>query len=82
MLDCIRRMVVHGLYKTALTYGYGAEVFKAFKAEQVRLFDNLAENLKMVEDAKRAAASKAQDYQSEQKDTKRKSWEETGTKGE
>ena len=41
VLDAIRRMVIHGLYKTALTYGYGAEVFRAFKAEQVRLFDNL-----------------------------------------
>ena len=39
VLDAIRRMVIHGLYKTALTYGYGAEVFRAFKAEQVRLFD-------------------------------------------
>ena len=43
MLDAIRRMVIHGLYKTALTNGYGAEVFRTFKVEQVRLFDNLEE---------------------------------------
>ena len=99
VLDAIRRMVIHGLYKTALTYGYGAEVFRAFKAEQVRLFDNLEENIKRLQaaglwsekgeeniNALQAAEawrdSKWQDYQSEQKDTKRKSWEETGTKGE
>ncbi len=82
MLDCIRRMVIHGLYKTALTNGYGAEVFRAFKAEQVRLFDNLEENVKRLQAAEMWSESKRQDYQSEQKDTKRKSWEETGTKGE
>ena len=89
VLDAIRRMVIHGLYKTALTYGYGAEVFRAFKAEQVRLFDNLEENIKRLQaaglwsekseeniKALQAAEtwrdSKWQDYQSEQKDTKRK----------
>ena len=82
VLDAIRRMVIHGLYKTALTYGYGAEVFRAFKAEQVRLFDNLEENIKALQAAETWRDSKWQDYQSEQKDTKRKSWEETGTKGE
>ena len=99
MLDAIRRMVIHGLYKTALTNGYGAEVFKAFKAEQARLFDNLEENVKRLQAAglwsEKAEAnvkalqaaemwsgSKHQNYQSEQKDTKRKSWEETGTNGE
>ena len=51
VLDAIRRMVIHGLYKTALTYGYGAEVFRAFKAEQVRLFDNLEENIKRLQAA-------------------------------
>lgn len=49
MLDCIRRMVIHGLYKTALTGGYGADVFRAFKEEQVRLFDNLEENIKRLQ---------------------------------
>lgn len=99
MLALIRRMVIHGLYKTALTNGYGAEVFKAFKAEQVRLFDNLEENVKRLQAAgmwsEKAEAnakalqaaemwsgSKHQDYQSEQKDTKRKSWVETGSNGE
>lgn len=99
MLDAIRRMVIHGLYKTALTNGYGAEVFRTFKVEQVRLFDNLEENIKRLQaaglwsekseeniKALQAAEtwrdSKRQDYQSEQKDTKRKSLEETGTKGE
>ena len=82
MLDAIRRMVIHGLYKTALTNGYGAEVFRTFKVEQVRLFDNLEENIKALQAAETWRDSKRQDYQSEQKDTKRKSWEETGTKGE
>ena len=51
MLDAIRRMVIHGLYKTALTNGYGAEVFRTFKVEQVRLFDNLEENIKRLQAA-------------------------------
>ena len=48
-IDAIRRMVIHGLYKTALTGGYGADVFRAFKEEQVRLFDNMEKNLEAME---------------------------------
>lgn len=51
VLDAIRRMVIHGLYKTALTNGYGAEVFRTFKVEQVRLFDNLEDNIKRLQAA-------------------------------
>ena len=47
-LDLIRKMVIHGLYSVTLKNGYSPDIFKEFKEEQNRLFDNYEANLGLL----------------------------------
>lgn len=43
-IELIKKMVIHGIYKVCITNDYGTTIFKKFKEEQERLFDNYVLN--------------------------------------
>lgn len=48
-LEIIKKMVIHGIYKVCLMNDYNPTVFKKFKEEQERLFDNYVVNNNLKE---------------------------------
>lgn len=49
-IELIKNMVVHGIYKVCIINGYDSTMFKKFKKEQERIFDNYILNKSILEE--------------------------------
>ena len=49
-IELIKNMVVHGIYKVCIINGYNSTMFKKFKKEQERIFDNYILNKSILEE--------------------------------